>query len=38
MKIVQLGIQNKKESVQSAAAEAFGAISRHTDCATEIKR
>jgi hypothetical protein len=38
MKIVQLGMQNKKESVQSAAAEAFGAFSRYRNCTPEIKR
>ena len=38
LKIVHLGIQNKKESVQVAAAQAFGAVSHYTDCTTEIKR
>jgi hypothetical protein len=38
MKIVHLGMQNKKENVQAAAAEAFGAFSRYQDCTQEITK
>lgn len=37
-RILDLSMKSRKEEVQSAAASAFGAMSRHRDCTADIKR
>lgn len=37
-RILDLSMKSRKEEVQSAAALAFGALSRYRDCTADIKR
>lgn len=38
VKIVDMGLKSKKESVQVAASDAVGAISHFQDCSSEAKK
>jgi hypothetical protein len=38
LKLVDLGMKSKKDTVQIAAARAFGALSRYQNCDFEITR